>query len=281
MGPYRLGISKSGPELINMKWFIFCLLVAVVGSTALASAAAAPSATNNAVASLVAQGNTFRDNGRLTEALWAYRQAAKAGSPEGAFAAGKILCDSGCTSHGRERILDLAECISDLFQAATNHLPQACAELSGLLRKGVGVNTNFVTAYAWLELAADKDHSYTAQLDQLVVQMTPGEVQQAQELASQYAHGHWPADLVRPVDSGDRRLQIKGITVGGREKMVILNRVTFTEGDTLDVTPEKSPQQPANASLTVTCKEIGPDYVLVTVAGESHLKLLSSASLLE
>ena len=262
-----------------MKLYIYFLLASVAVN--LASAAPTSSNTNKEAASLLTQGNTFRDNGRLSEALWAYRQAAKAGSPAGALAAGKMLCDSGCNCHGRDRILDLAEGIADLFQAATNHLPQAYAALSEELRKGVGVNTNFVTSYAWLELAAEKDHSYAAQLDQLVVQMNPDDVQQAQVLARQYAQGHWPSDLVHPVDRGDQRLQIKGITVGGREKMVILNRVSFSEGDTLDVSPENAPRQPVAASLTVTCKEIGSDYVLVSVAGESHLKLLSSASLLE
>jgi hypothetical protein len=264
-----------------MKWLAFTLSVSVFGSAAWAPAASASTPQNQQAASFFAQGNTFRDHGQLTEALGAYRQAVKAGSSEAAFDAGKILCDDASTSHGRERVLNLAEGVADLFQAATNHLPQACAELSDVLQKGVGVNTNFIAAYAWLELAAEKDHSYAAQLDQLVVQMSPDEIQQAQDLARQYARGLWPVDLVRPVDAGDRRLEVKGITLGGREKMVILNRVTFTEGDTLEVTPEKSPQSPATPTLTVTCKEIGPDYVLVSVAGETHLKLLSSVSLLD
>ena len=264
-----------------MKNLLLLLLICACAGATSSLAASAPPATTNSTASLLAQGSAFRSNGQLTEALWAFRQAAKAGSADGALAAGKILCDSGCKRQGRERILDLAEGVADLFQAATNRLPQACAELSSVLEKGIGVNTNFVSAYAWLELAAEKDHAYAAQLDQLVVQMNPDDIQQAQELARDYSRGHWPADLVHPVDRGDQRLQIKGITVGGREKMVILNRVTFTEGDTLDVVPDNAPRQPAAAGLTVTCREIGPDYVLVSVAGESHLKLLSSVALLE
>lgn len=270
------GINES----IDMKSLFALLLVCACGTATLTLAAPASPATNS-TASLLAQGNAFRSNGQLNEALWAYRQAAKAGSAGGALAAGELLCDSGRKSQGRERILDLAEGVSDLFQAATNHLPQACAELSSALQNGIGVGTNLTSAYAWLELAVEKDHAYASHLDQLVIQMNPDAIQQAQELAREYSRGHWPADLVHPVDRGDQRLEIKGITVGGREKMVILNRVTFTEGDTLDVVPEHATRQPATTGLTVTCKEIGPDYVLVSVAGETHLKLLSSVALLE
>jgi len=263
-----------------MKRLVLPLLVAVLGSVTVVSAAPAAPATNNAAA-MLSQGNSFRDNGRMTEAVWAYRQAAKAGSAEGALNAGKMLCDDALKSRGRQRILDLSEGVADLFQAATNRLPQACAELSGVLRNGIGVNKNLTAAYAWMLLAAKKDNSFAPQLDQLVVQMNPDDVQQAQVLADQYARGRWPTDLVRPVDNGDQRFEIKGITVGGREKMVILNRVTFTEGDTQDVAPEKHSPQSAAVPVTITCKEIGPDYVLVSVAGETHLKLLSSASLID
>lgn len=257
-------------------------MAAAIGSAAVAAPASSSpvTVTNKEADKLVVQGDAFRNNGQMTEALWAYRQAAKAGSPKGAFAAGKILFQTVQASRGRERILELAEGLGDFFRAATNRLPQACAEMSNVLQHGPGVQPNLVAAYAWMELAADKDPSYKKQLDLLVVQMNPDDVQQAQVLAHEYAKGHWPTDLVRPVDEGDPRLKIKGITVGGREKMVILNRVTFTEGDTQDVRPEGAPH-PAGGDLTITCQEIGPDYVLVSVAGESHLKLLSSAGLLE
>lgn len=262
--------------------FVVCLLMtAAAGSLSLASPPPSASAASKDAEKLVAQGDAFRDHGQMTEALWAYRQAAKAGSVNGAFAAGKMLCEAVQNCHGRERILERAEGIGDLFRAATNQLPQACAELSSVLQHGRGVPPNLVAAYAWMELAAEKDPSYKKGLDQLVVQMNPDDVQQAQVLAQKYAKGHWPTDLVRPVDDGDPRLKIKGITVGGREKLVDLNRVTFAEGDTLDVKPEGAPQQPTGGDLIVTCLEIGNDYVLVSVAGESHLKLLSSAGLLE
>ena len=259
------------------------LLVSVIGSASVlsASAAPAPPVSGKEVEKLLAQGNSFLSNGKTTEALSAYRQAAKSGNVKGALAAGKILCDSFQNSHGRERILNISEGLSDLFMAATNRIPEACANISGVLQHGRGVHPDMVAAYAWMELAAGQNHSYKNQLDQLVIQMNPGDVQPAQNLAHEYAQGHWPMDLARPVDDGDPRLKIKGITVGGRSAMVVVNRVTFTEGDTMDVVPDGAPRNSNTTNLTVTCMEIGPDYVLVSVAGESHLKLLSSAKLLE
>ncbi|HZI33274.1 MAG TPA: hypothetical protein VFF11_13115, partial [Candidatus Binatia bacterium] len=58
-------------------------LVCLFGS--LACAIAAPKTVPKA-AELVTQGNDFRSKGKLTEALWAYRQAAKAGDVNGALA---------------------------------------------------------------------------------------------------------------------------------------------------------------------------------------------------
>jgi TPR repeat protein len=177
--------------------------------------------------------------------------------------------------------LDLAEALGDLFKAATNHIPQACADLSGMLQHGTGIPANMISAYAWMELATEQDRSYAKQLDQLVVQMSPGDVQEAQEMAVTYSKGRWPTDLARPVDDGDPRLKIKGITLGGRSAMVVLNRVTFTEGDTMDVVPDGAKPNSGSGNLTVTCREIGDNYVLVSIAGEPHLKLLSAAKLLE
>jgi hypothetical protein len=258
----------------------FPVLVASAGPPA-PSATSTNAANSKAAEKFFDQGNTLLSNGQAREALQAYRQALQAGSVKGALAAGVLLCDFARTSHGRERILDISEGVADLFQAATNHMPEACAKLSDVLKRGVCGATNLTAAYAWMNVAVVWDNSYKRQLDQLVILMNPAEVQPAQDLAQEYAKGHWPTDLVRPVDEGDPRLQVKGITVGGKEAMVILNRITFTQGDTLDVAPAGAAAKPGTGKLTVTCREIGEDYVLVAVAGESHLKLLSSAKLMQ
>jgi len=230
---------------------------------------------------MLIQGNDFRANGKVNEAIWAYRQAAKSGNLQAIFAAGELLCSPLNSSHGRQHILDISEGLSDLFEAATNRLPQACATLSMMLQHGTLVESNRLAAYAWMKIAADQDRTFKKQLDQLTTQLPANELQKALTLANQYVKGHWPTDLFHTVDRDDPRLKVKGLSKGGHTVLVVLNRVTFTEGDTFNVTPENAPHSATAGKLAVTCLEIGTDYVLVSVAGESHLKLLSAAKLLE
>jgi hypothetical protein len=189
-----------------------------------------------------------------------------------------LLLQQGRSARGRERILQLAEGLGDLFFAATNGDARACARLSFALQNGLGVPTNLVAAYAWLKLAADGNAAFRPDLDQLVVRLDPDQIRQAQNLAATYVRGHWPTDLVRPVDTADPRLQLQGLSSNGIKSLVIINNVTFTPGDTLPVQPVHRGNSPPG-TLTVTCLKIGPDYVLLAIAGESHLKLLSTAPL--
>jgi hypothetical protein len=223
---------------------------------------------------LVAQGNTFQSNGQLSDALEVYRQAAKAGNAKGAYAAGDMLFNQGQTSEGRDRVLELSEGLGYLYYAATNHHPQACAGLAHALLNGIGVQTNLISAYAWLQLAAQYSPSFKTDLDQLVIRLEPDEILQAQNLAHEYAAGHWPTRIARPVDQGDSRLAVQGVVVNGSKTLFVLNGKTMTAGETVEVFPVKSPRQNAGDRMIVSCSEIGADYVLVSVAGEPNLKLL-------
>ena len=221
------------------------------------------------------QGDAFRSQGKLTEALWAYRQAAKTGNVSGAFAAGELLMFQGQGDSGRERVLELSDGLGYLFFAATNRHPQACAELARALQNGLGVQTNLACAYAWLKLAAKYDHSFEVDLDRLVVQLEPNDVLQAQKIADQYISGHWPDAVSRPITQGDSRLAIQGMSFSGHESLIILNGGTLTEGEMINVQSVKTPKHQTGEKLTVSCYEIGADYALVAVAGEPNLKMLS------
>jgi hypothetical protein len=222
----------------------------------------------------LAQGNAFRSQGKSTEALWAYRQSAKSGNVNGAYAAGEVLLVKGLADEGQQRVLELSEGIGYLFFAATNRHAQACAELANVLQNGIGVQTNLVCSYAWLKLAAEFDRSFDAKLDRLVVQLEPEDVLQAQKIARQYLSGHWPDAVARPIARGDSRLAIQGLSVSGREPLIILNGGTLTVGEMINVSPVKSPGHAAGEKLVVSCCEIGADYALVSVAGEPSLKML-------
>ncbi|HEV2435044.1 MAG TPA: hypothetical protein VG077_03525 [Verrucomicrobiae bacterium] len=267
-----------------MKWLPVNRLIAAVLLVSLAPAVGGPPAEknkpgNHAASELAQEGDAFRSRGQLSSALWAYRQAARAGDRKSAFMAGDILFKQGQASSGRERILQLSEGLGDLYLAATHGDARACADLSSALENGIGVQTNLVFAYAWLELAAKRDPSFKPALDRLVVQLAPGDVRRAQVLAQKYADGQWPTDLVQPVDQGDARLRIQGISGNGRQALVIINNVSFAPGDSAIVQIASRPHSSANDQLSITCLQIGDDYVLVSIAGESRLKLLSNAPL--
>lgn len=266
-----------------MKRFALHLLIIAMLAISLAPALGGPSLksivpTSREADKLLKEGDSFREHGQLSGALWAYRQAAKAGSAAGAFAAGDLLLEQGRAARGRERILQLAEGLDDLFCAATNHDARACAELSDALENGVGVETNLVAAYAWMKLAADWDAAFKPQLDRLVVLLDPGQIRQAQDWERGYARGRWPANLVHPVDQGDPRLKLQGVSNNGRKSLVIVNDVTLAPGDTADVTPIGH-SGVRGEKLSITCRKIGEDYVLLSIAGETHWKLLSTAPL--
>jgi hypothetical protein len=239
-------------------------------------ASMAQPATSEEAVKLVSVGKEFLSQGQNFQALWAFRQAAKAGNVDGAFQAGELLLKQARNSRGSEQIIISSECIGWLFLAATNQHPYACAELSTVLENGIGIQTNLIAAYAWLKLASQIDSSMTPELDRLVVHLNPADIHVAQDLSHEYQLGHWPADLVRPVDRQDARFKVQGVTVNRLKPMVILNNVTFATGDSGQVRPTNSTGRAAGERLSIKCLGIGDDYVLITIAGEPNLKVLST-----
>ncbi|MEI8289904.1 MAG: hypothetical protein WCH99_10560 [Verrucomicrobiota bacterium] len=231
---------------------------------------AAPPATN-ATEELMEEGKAFASSGKLEAAAWAYRKAAKTGNLNATFAAGDVLFLQAQSCTGRERILKLAEGLGYLFSAATNRHAQACAELANALQNGIGVATNMVGAYAWLAIAAQCDPTYRSELDKLVIRLEPSEIIQAQRIAHDYLSGRWPSPVARPVEQGDSRLQIQGMTVGKKGALIILNGGTLGVGETIDVRTANN----GGGKLVVSCFAIAPDHVLIEVAGEPNLKLLA------
>lgn len=262
-----------------MKATLQILLLSVACFVGKTTAVAAPPAAGKESVQLVADGNNFMSRGQPVEALWAYGQAAKAGNVDGAYAAGDLMLRQAMNNTGRERILKAHRGIQYLFFAATNHHAQACVRLSEALQNGTGVQTNLPAAYAWLKLASQFDNTLKPNLDRLVVWLEPGEVSQAQELAHEFQIGHWPAGVARPVDEGDPRLMVQGITIGNHGPLVVVNNATLAPGDTAEVRPASGLKNTASEKLTITCREAGADYVLVAVAGETNLKLLSTEQL--
>ena len=69
------------------------------------------------------------------------------------------------------------------------------------------------------------------------------------------------------------------MTGNGRESLVIINNISFGVGDSAVVQPIHNPHSSDKGELSITCLEIDDGYVLVSIAGESHWKLLYNAPL--
>jgi hypothetical protein len=143
------------------------------------------------------------------------------------------------------------------------------------------VQTNRIAACVWLKLAHEADGSVPlATLDPLAIRMAAEELDAAQAQARHYRTGHWPTHITTPIKEGDSRLRITGITTGVRNS-VMINRVTFQGGDSATVTiTDAKPASNSQSAATVqlSCVEIGSDFVLLQVAGESELRLLALGS---
>jgi hypothetical protein len=255
------------------------VLLCIVFITGTALPAWSQKVSDKDAAKLVADGTAFANQGKPADALISFRKAAKAGNPEGAFAAGNILLKGSGGCSGRDRILKLSEGLRYLFVAATNRNATACVELSLALQNGVGVPKNLISSYAWMKTAVMFNPALKSELDRLVLELEPGDVRQAQGLADAFGSGRWPADFVSPIDEQDARFRIQGINLGGRKPLVVLNSATFAVGDTLEVHAVNAGKEAANDRLSVKCMEIGDDYVLLSVIGEPNLKLLSTGLL--
>jgi len=242
----------------------------MAGVAGMSVAVAAPPAA----VKMVAEGKAYLSNGQINEALLSFRQAAKAGSADGASAAGDLLLNQAKNLTGRDKIQKSFDGLSYLFFAATNLNARACADLSAAYYAGIGVQSNWVDAYAWLKLAAHLDATFRPELDQLVVQLDPDEIHQAQAIADEYQRGHWPACTIKPVEFADPRLRIQGLSSSNRGPLVVVNGSTFAQGDSNCLLPVNSQNRQGTEKLATTCLEIGNDYVLLAVAGEPTLKLL-------
>jgi hypothetical protein len=251
---------------------LFCL------AGALAAVAGQPQPNAKDVERQVLTGSNLLAEGKVADALGIFRKAAQAGNLEGAFLAGDTLFKQAKGCNGRERVLKAAESCGFLFIAATNLHARACVDLSEAFLKGIGQKINRPAAYAWMKVAAQRDAELRADLDRLAVALDPADVSRGQDLAREYLAGRWPLEIARPVDENDPRLKVQGITIGSRP-LVVINGSTFAPGDTDEVRPANAAGRPGSDRLTLRCLEIGEDYVLVSITGESHLKLLASDTL--
>ncbi len=240
------------------------------GKTAAGPATAAPSGSaSRDIDPLLAAGHNACEAGRPAEGLVWFRQAASAGSQEGVYQVGQLLLRGAAGQTPAQSVsADVPEGVRWIFWAATNRHPAACRQMAELYRHGLGVKTNLVEAYAWLRLSAALAPEFATDLDKLAPRLEPAQVIEAQQRAAQFLRGEWPPPPCKRIVPGDERLSINGLTLAQNRPSVVINHRTFIEGETAEV-PIRGGQ------LVLTCVEIRPDAVLVEIAGEDVIRLLS------
>jgi hypothetical protein len=222
-------------------------------------------------AAQVALGDVLASRFHASEALGWYRKAAIQGNVEGEYHVGEMLLFG---AFGSPRTLGVGpnqtEGIRWTFMAATNFHAYACWNMAKALQQGLGTSTNLVAAYAWLSLFANTSPGSIVgrvQMNELALQLDTATVQHAQSLAAQFKAGNWQAPVTRAIPEGDTRLNLGGITFGGRIPLAVINGKTLSEGESAAVSVKPG-------TLTIKCLKIEKNSVLITVEGEDTPRLL-------
>jgi hypothetical protein len=139
--------------------------------------------------------------------------------------------------------------------------------MSYVLEYGVGLGTNIVESYAWLEVFARSNlASARADMDRLALRMNLTEIRESHTLAEHFLKRQWPHHIARRFSEADLALKLNGITIGP-VSLAIINGQTLEEGDSV-VMPAK------DGTARVNCVKITQDSVLIAVEGEGEPRLL-------
>jgi TPR repeat protein len=204
-------------------------------------------------------------NFHAVDALTWYRKAAEQGNSEGACQVGRILL-FGAPGIPKEQAIkpNPPEGIQWTFRAATNLHPHACWDMSKALQRGLGVSTNLVEAYAWLELFSKSSSGWSVgkvELNQLALKLDSPSIRRGQELADQFRHGNFSPPVTRTIPDGDQALRLSSIS-WGKTPLAIISGKTLAEGESANLKTKTGTQ-------SIKCLKIEMDSVLVSLEGES------------
>jgi hypothetical protein len=214
------------------------------------------------------------DNQLFADALKWYSKAADQGVVEARYQKGHMLL-FGCHSQAAAQNVEPQQVTgyNFTFSAATNGHYGACYDLAIAHRDGVGCPVDYVVAYAWFSFCADHGNDVSrAALNWLALRISGDEIRQALALARETKQGHWPSssktEVSRHTPPVDIRLKLSGIICSPRGNMVVINKHSIAEGETIRFKSDK------NELVNVTCVSVQPDVVRVRVADEDELRTL-------
>ena len=200
--------------------------------------------------------------------VW-YRKAAEHGNVEAEFRLGEILINgqSMCQDPNQRVAPRPAEGVQWTYQAATNFHAGACCTMSYVLEHGIGLGTNLIESYAWLELYARSNSSDAErQMSRLALQMHLDDIRESHALAKRFLKRQWPHYFTHKLPDADLVLKLNGITIGP-VSLAIINDQILELGDSVAI-PNK------HGTALVTCVKISEDSVLVAVEGEDEPRVL-------
>lgn len=270
-------------EFKLIKLTITILLLLACGTTARAQRSAAPRASTpvNDVATLkqkaesgdarakLALGNKLMENSRPKDALVQFKEIARKGNVEACYLTGEILL-YGARGSGEQQVLARpAEGVRWTYRAATNSHALACRNMARALINGLGVKTNLVEGYAWLQLYSERNaRRDRKELDALALRVDTGIIQQGQKQAKEFKAKRWPALAVESPVLTQLSLRISGITYGDSGALVVINTRSLAVGESTQFPVGKN-------SVEVRCIEIGEDFARLEVEGEDEPRLLT------
>lgn len=213
--------------------------------------------------------DTLSFNFKSADALEWYRKAAHQGSVAAKSRLGEMLMFGATGIPSSQSVkANPTEGIRWTFEAATNRDTKAFLNMSKALQNGIGVSTNLIEAYAWLQLYSE-NASTLGQfwLNQLALKLDVQSLQKAQTMAGQFKTGNWPTLSARSLAEGDSRLKLGGV-IEGKPSLAIINGKSLTEGESITIKLKDGP-------LKIECLQIKQDAVLISIEGENEPRWLT------
>ncbi len=208
------------------------------------------------------------------EALGWYRKAAAKKNSEAIYHIGHLLLfglDVGSKSQNVRP--DPVAGIRWTYTAATNSYLPAYKDMSKALEKGLGVKANFIEAYAWMRVYAERDPTVGRQeLSRLALQMKLPDIKEAQAMARRFKNREWPALVINETPRPPFSLKLNGINIGQNISLAIINGKTLAEGETANFSVKMGGKE---TSLNITCVKIDENSVEIEVQGEDEPRMLN------
>jgi TPR repeat protein len=213
--------------------------------------------------------DTLSYNFKSAEALEWYRKAAQQGLTKAKSRIGEMLMFGAAGIPSSQNVkAKPSQGIRWTFEAATNRDVKAILNMSKALQNGIGVSTNLIEAYAWLQLYSESDTIVgRVMLNQLALRLDGQSLQKAQAMTTQFEAGQWPSLSPRVLVEGDPRLKLNGVT-NGKTSFAIINGKGLVEGESAIIVLK-------NESLKVKCIQIKQDAVLISIEGENEPRWLT------